>query len=952
MSDNKLQIAFSFHQKGDLDKAQELYEELLDLDPQQFDVLHLSGLIAYQKGHLKKADDFFIKALEINFFNAPLHLNRGVAFMAATRFEEGLRSFEWSILISPDFPDAYYNLGVALQSLKRFASAFENYNHALVLKPDYLDAFNNRGNVLHELHRPSEALTNFQTAIAIEPQRADLYFNIGISLKMMGHLEGSLEKFQRALTLKTNYFAAWSNYGIILHQLNYHNKALDSFETAITLEPENADAYYHQGLVFSRMNRHEKALIAYGRAISINPHAAEVVHHQGNEFQQLQQHHEALIAYEKAISLKSDLAEAFFGRGFTLHALNRIEDALRNYKQAILIKPDYAEAFNSLGVTMQELQNSADALISFDKAISIKCDFAEAYNNRGVALKELKRFDEAKISYENAILIKPDYQEAYYNYGLALQELKNFKFALKSYEKATIINPYDIEAYNNLGALFKEINYFDDARTSFLKVLELNVGRENLSEETEKWFSDFISIDFQPASFVSQQDVEIFLKSLENKIDRCLENFKTVRSSRDILQPVIDQFLFNMNGFYIAYLQKDVVELMKKYSSLLSQALGINISNHEKKPYREGKIKLGVASGLLKSHNGANWAFNWIDNLPDDYQIFTYAFNTDSDWVTQKFSRLGTHRFLRFDKSNFRRSIEIMHDDELDLLMLPDVGMTSASRILSLHRVAPIQFTAWGHPITTGSENIDFFLSGDYMEPENAQAHYSEQLIRIPNLGLYLTAPQSLEFERRSFPFPEGVIRFGCLQSLFKYLPKYDVILPLIAKRAPNSLFVFLEGVPHYSTKILENRLREAFRIHDLDYERHVLFLPRVSEREYTGLVNQMDIILDSIGWTGGNTSLQAFELGKPIVTFPGEFMRGRHTYAMFRMMELDHYVATSIEDFVDKAVEFGNNPEARRQFEAAVMNRKHLLYKDQAFIAGLDHFLKSVVKRTFNTVS
>ena len=77
--------------------------------------------------------------------------------------------------------------------------------------------------------------------------------------------------------------------------------------------------------------------------------------------------------------------------------------------------------------------------------------------------------------------------------------------------------------------------------------------------------------------------------------------------------------------------------------------------------------------------------------------------------------------------------------------------------------------------------------------------------------------------------------------------------------------------------------------------------------------------------------------------------MRGRHTHAMFRMMELDQYVATSIEDFIYKAVEFGANHEARRQFETDVTSRKHLLYEDRTFITGFDHFLKSAAKKGIN---
>ena len=649
----------------------------------------------------------------------------------------------------------------------------------------------------------------------------------------------------------------------------------------------------------------------------------------------------ALDSFQKAISLKSDHADAFFRRGIVLHELKRLDEALHHYKEATRIKPDHADAFNSLGVMLQEMQKVEDALICFDQAISIKSDYPEAHNNRGVALKELKRFEEAKASYEKAVSIRPHYPEAYYNHGLTLQELKDFGRALASYEKVIALDPTHVEAYNNLGALFKELGRFEEARLSFLKVLELKIGQEHLTDEIQQWVSDLISIDFQPANFASQSELEMFKDCLEQKIDRCIRNFETIRPSIDMLQPVIDHFLFNMNGFYIAYLQENVVDLMTRYSALMSKALGIERKSARREFRRSGKIRLGLASGLLKNHNGANWAYNWLAFLPDDYDIFTYAFNIDSDWLTQKFMGLGAHRVLRFDKDHFRESIAIMQDDELDLLMLPDVGMTFARRILSLHRVAPVQFTAWGHPITTGSENIDYFLSSDLMESETAQAHYSEKLIRLPNLGLYLTGPQPRETTQSNFSFPEGTVRFGCLQSLFKYLPKYDFLLPLIAKQVPGSLFVFLEGVPHYATQILQHRLAHVFASHGLEYDRHVMFLPRVSEREYMALLGQMDVILDSIGWTGGNTSLQAFELGKPIVTLPGEFMRGRHTHAMFRMMGLERYVATSIEAFIRKAVEFGLSDEARKQFEADVRTHKHLLYEDRAFINGFDHFLK-----------
>ena len=103
-----------------------------------------------------------------------------------------------------------------------------------------------------------------------------------------------------------------------------------------------------------------------------------------------------------------------------------------------------------------------------------------------------------------------------------------------------------------------------------------------------------------------------------------------------------------------------------------------------------------------------------------------------------------------------------------------------------------------------------------------------------------------------------------------------------------------------------------------------------------------MDIVLDSIGWSGGNTSLQAIELGKPIVTMPGEFMRSRHTYAMLKMMGLENHISESIEDYVSRAAILGRDGNLRSKNRLEILERKKLLYYDYTFIDGLDCFLKN----------
>src|SRR5262249_54411249 len=124
------------------------------------------------------------------------------------------------------------------------------------------------------------------------------------------------------------------------------------------------------------------------------------------------------------------------------------------------------------------------------------------------------------------------------------------------------------------------------------------------------------------------------------------------------------------------------------------------------------KIRIGIASELLGYHNGSYWAYNWIARLPQsDYQFFLYSLNGKIDDMTRRFARLGTYRWLPFRENDYIGSLSQIKEDNLDVLLLPDVGMGGAGKMISLARLAPIQCVGWGHPMTTGSANVDYYLS-------------------------------------------------------------------------------------------------------------------------------------------------------------------------------------------------------------------------------------------------
>jgi predicted O-linked N-acetylglucosamine transferase (SPINDLY family) len=107
----------------------------------------------------------------------------------------------------------------------------------------------------------------------------------------------------------------------------------------------------------------------------------------------------------------------------------------------------------------------------------------------------------------------------------------------------------------------------------------------------------------------------------------------------------------------------------------------------------------------------------------------------------------------------------------------------------------------------------------------------------------------------------------------------------------------------------------------------------------------QCDLMLDSIGWSGGNTTLEALAQDLPVVTFQGELMRGRVSAGILRMMDMPETIAETLDEYVALAVRMGRDPGFRAEIKKRIAGDKHLLYRDRACIAALEDFLDSAAR-------
>ena len=286
------------------------------------------------------------------------------------------------------------------------------------------------------------------------------------------------------------------------------------------------------------------------------------------------------------------------------------------------------------------------------------------------------------------------------------------------------------------------------------------------------------------------------------------------------------------------------------------------------------------------------------------------------------------------------------------MLIYPEIGRHPLTFRLASLRLAPVQCNSWGHPETSGLPNIDYFLSSDLMEPAGAEDHYTEHLVRLPNLSICYRPPDVLAApkDRAAFGLPQEEILYLCAQSLFKYLPQYDEIFPLIAKQVGNCRFVFLanQGSPRI-TALFAARLRQAFASHGLNPDRHLILADRLDLPGYLALNRCCDVFLDSIGWSGCNSTMEALGQGLPVVTLPTGLMRGRHSLAILTMMGLGDTVARTMEEYVIQAVRLGQDQTWREEIRAQILASREKAYGDLECIRALEDFLMSAAAKVIN---
>jgi len=606
-----------------------------------------------------------------------------------------------------------------------------------------------------------------------------------------------------------------------------------------------------------------------------------------------------------------------FNQALICHQAGRLNDAEKLYKQVVSRAPNHAQSHLLLGKICIVSGNNADAAAHLQRADLFLPNNSEVLWLRGLTAFGLGQLDDALIFLGRALLRGPNQNDFAQVRALLYRTLRAIAARgaysmqyVEMLEKLLREEVADVPREEvDLWAMYLIAAY--ECRC------EIDKARAYCAERYAKDPRDYWLL--REATLVSP----IMLSMDEIAASRARsDEYIELMEKKDALN---FEGIYSLQLFYFSYHALNNRPLFERIGKLFQKDRGVCFTAPHAdlgSARKQGKIKVGfISSNLRHGHAMTAATKGFIQGLArrSDMDVILVTIGLDESEVGIPIAEYGG-RLIALAQMPPEPLAKEVGALEFDLIVYPDIGMNVLTYCLAHSRLAPVQCAMTGHPDTTGIPTIDFMLSGAMFEPENAQQHYSERLVALEHGGLSYARPNivPVQMGREDFRMPPGRRVYFCPMMLQKIHPDFDRIVAQILARDPEAVVAFPKGQKDESwNAMLAKRFNNDFSAEERE---RILFLdwqPEISK--FAALLRTVDIVLDSIHFGGGTTAVIAISEGVPIVTWPGEFLRGRVVSGLYRYIGVTDSVASDHNDYVEKAVQFANDPELRAALGARI---------------------------------
>jgi protein O-GlcNAc transferase len=694
----------------------------------------------------------------------------------------------------------------------------------------------------------------------------------------------------------------------------------------------------------------------------------------------------------------------YFEEAQQLQAQGFLDLAALNYQMALEFAPEFSDAAYALGCLQQESHDYSQAIISFKRVLDHNPVFAPAYFQLGrIYQSYFGAFQEALFYYQKATQLDIRYTEAYYHAGFLQRELNQPMPAIQSFLKYIQFHPERADIFIVLGDLFLSVQALDKAAQYYFKALELEpenvyamrqwlqikagdkpeqtiafltslatsypelrhmiaarVGilmeREYQFEEAQKCYQMALEDPSLPDRLAWELKQALLLPLFPASVqeqERVLHNLQTNLAQYSLLTDLPEAGIaadyhnaeaYFSNWFplhHLAYTHVEALVPRQQLARLMRRLLPpLPPAPEPRYPHRERR-RVGFVLGV--AHTALWGLYALIQALPSEQfelQIIFTDFLAADSFRSQP---LAAGFEVTVLSEQIPEALGQMQALELDILCLSEPHIYQPIQVLlASYRFAPVQFTSWLSLGTTGQPEMDYFLSSVALEtPENPQRFYSERLILNSGLPAFYRRPAQIALWPRSdYGLPEQGALYLCPHLLHKFSPDFDALLAGILQKDPEAQIVLLT---HPNSEAARLALIQRFEQTLSEFMPRIWFLPYLKYDEYLNLLSLGDVMLDTRPCGGGVMVYEALSAGLPVITWPTEQAHGRIAQACLHKIGLADCIASSAEEYIQKAVNMATDRDFNQSIRTEIRQRVSVLFEDPQSVADLSAFLLQV---------
>ncbi len=544
---------------------------------------------------------------------------------------------------------------------------------------------------------------------------------------------------------------------------------------------------------------------------------------------------------------------------------------------------------------------------------------ADGYLQKGIEAHENGKLDEALRHFRLAFQAGKQSAELLTQLGNLYQDLNDISAAEDCYNRAVSIQPNLAPIQQNLGSIcanknqpHRALHHFELAQQAQPNPMNLVLGARVL-----------------PVIYDSAQQLQSWRERLTHRVRDLVDSGVVVDTTNTAIP----------TSFYFAYQGENDREIMQDLARVYR---GIECCEPASKTGRRPKnkrIRIGFLSSYFCDHTIGRLNIGRVEQLSrNDFEVSVVSLRSHQDRYSSAFQKAADHYVeVPRQPAAARKTIA---DLDFDVLIFTDVGMDCMSQTLSYSRMAPIQAVTWGHPDTTGSPAIDYFISSQLAEPDDAESHYTERLVQLADFGICYERPELVgpPRTREQFGLDPNRRMYLCPQTLFKFHPDFDQVLAkVLAADSQGDLVVIESPTPSWNQALRQRWLRTL-----PDSERRVRFLPSLPRADFLHLLSIADVMLDPFPFCGGNTSYEALGVGTPVVTLPGRYLRGRLTLAMYKRMGVATAIARTPDEYASLAVRLATDRDFGNEVRRSIAETNHVLFEHSKNISLFEEMLRN----------